>query len=253
MKISVITPSVRPEGLEIVARALQKQTFIDFEWIICTPNPLFDGGGPKPWAKDKYRWIQDDFKGGFWSLNRVYNKLFKEAKGKILVSWQDWIFAAPDALQKFVDKVEETNGIVSGVGDQYEKIGKFGKPEVKIWNDPRKRKDLGDFYEVYPNDIEWNFAAFPKKAVFDVGGMDQELDFRGFGGDQLQIMERIDTVGYKSYLDQTNESFTIRHDRSKHGGQKNWDSKHVLFNGEYDKRKKELTDVGEWPILSYLK
>lgn len=246
-KVSVLTPTVRPEGLDIVHKALQQQTFKDFEWLIGAKSAC-------PINKDDFSttWVADDFEGGFWTLNRIYNKLFKEAKGEIIVSWQDWIWAAPDALQKFVDDIKETNGgIISGVGDQYEKVNKWGRPEVKVWSDPRKNNN-GSLYECYPNDIEWNFAAFPKSAIFRVGGMDEGLDFLGFGGDQLQVGERFDAVRLKTYLDQTQESFTIRHDRSKHGGQANWDSNHVLFNGKYDKRKLELIQAGKWPVLDYI-
>lgn len=256
MKVSVITPTVRLDGLDIVEKALSKQTFKDFEWLQCYKfDPEYDDIKICQEKKDEIEKmvLNDNFDGGFWTLNRAYNKLFKEARGKIIVTWQDWIWAPPDALQKFVDAVEETGGgIVSGVGDQYERINKWGKPEVKIWSDPRKNGS-GSLYECYPNDVEWNFAAFPKEYIFNIGGMDEGLDFLGFGGDQLQVGERFDAMGYKSYLDQTNESFTIRHDRSKHGGQSNWDNNHVLFNGKYDERKRELISTGKWPKLDYLK
>lgn len=243
MKVSVITPTVRKDGLELVKNSLNGQLYSDFEWLV---GSSFDP------ELEEATWIRDDFIGGFWTLNRIYNKLFAHATGDIIVSWQDWIWAAPDALKKFVEDVEETNGgIISGVGDQYERLNKWGRPEVKIWSDPRKNGN-GNLYECYPNDVEWNFAAFPRKAILEVGGMDEQLDFLGFGGDQLQVGERFDALHYKSYLDQSLESFTIRHDRSKHGGQTNWDDKHVLFNGQYDKRKAELISEGKWPVLNYL-
>lgn len=245
MKVSILTPTVRNEGLDILNRAISNQLFTDYEWLV--------GSSDKP-QYEKATWVKDDFTGGFWTLNRIYNRLFSQAKGDIIVTWQDWIWANPNAIGQFVDAVEATSGgIVSGVGDQYERTNKWGRPEVKIWSDPRKTDQHGSFYECYPNDVEWNFAAFPKEAIFKVGGMDEELDFLGFGGDQLQVGERWDAMGYHSFLDQTNESFTIRHDRSKHGGQDNWDKNHVLFNGKYDKRKAELISEGKWPILDYLK
>lgn len=242
-KVSVITPSIRPKGLEIVKNALKKQTFKDFEWLICS---VFDPGIPEA------KWIPDNFTGGFWSLNRAYNSLFKFSSGDIIVTWQDWIFANPDALEKFVDNVEKTNGVVSGVGDQYERVNKWGKPEIKIWSDPRKTDKYGSFYEVNSNDAEWNFCAFPKQAIIAVGGMDEQLDFLGYGGDQLQASERMDQLGIKFYLDQTNESCTVRHNRGDFGGQDAWDKAHVLFNGKYDQRKRELIQSGQWPKISYL-
>lgn len=245
MKISVITPTVRKNGIPIIASSLRKQTFRDFEWLIgCNFNP---GELSVP-----YTLVLDDFRDGYWSLNRIYNKLFRAASGELIVSWQDWIYANPDGLEKFWTNYEETKGVISGVGDQYESTDKFNRPQIKIWSDPRKTNRFGSFYECYPNDCEWNYAAIPKAAIMAVGGMDEELDFKGFGGDQLQACARMDDAGFKFYIDQTNESFTIRHGREIAGGEDNWNAHHVLFNGEYDKRIAELKKEGRWPDVKYL-
>lgn len=248
-KISVITPSIREEGLEIVRKALEGQTFKDFEWLIGTPFDI-----SKKYSKVNLKWIEDDFEFGFWTLNRIYNKLFKEAKGELIVTLQDWIWVMPDGLEKFWDNYNAMGRktLISGVGDQYESIDKFGRPQIKVWSDPRKTLKHGSFYECMPNDVEWNWAAIPVEALYKIGGMDEELDFIGFGGDQYQVGERLHELGYKSYLDQTNESFTIRHTRKDYGGQQYWDDNHVLLNGRYDKRKKILISEGRWPILNYL-
>ena len=250
IKISVVTPSIRKDGLDIVKKALEAQSFKDFEWVVCSPFNL-----PKDFADLNFKWIEDEAEFGFWGLNRSYNRLFKEAEGELVVSLQDWIYVNQDGLQKFWDNYQAVGprALISGVGDQYAGLDKWGKPEIKIWSDPRKRLDYGSFYECHSNDLEWNWASIPREAMFEIGGADEELDMRGFGGDQLQICERLDILGYKFYLDQTNESYTIRHDRSDYNGQDNWDSNHVLFNGEYDKRKLELIEKGEWPVLHYLK
>lgn len=240
MKISVITPSVRPDGLSIIAKALRQQEFTDYEWLV--------GSVFEPNEKEA-RWIKDEFKGGFWTLNRIYNKLFAEAKGELIVSWQDYISANPDGLQKFWDNYKKTNALISGVGDQYQELNKYGKPTIKIWSDPRRTTVYGSFYESLWNDCEWNYAAIPRKLFWDVGGMDEALDFKGYGGDQLQTCERLNDFGAHFFLDQTNESFTLRHNRDAHGGQENWDGNHVLFNGEYQKRKETLKEAGQWPVL----
>lgn len=243
--ISIITPSVRKEGLDIVAKSIQKQTHEDWEWLI---GSSFD---PEiPWAT----WVKDDFEGGFWTLNRIYNKLFQEAKGDIIVSLQDHIYIPPMGLESFYDSfiALQGKGLVSGVGDQYKSLDALGKPTDKIWNDPRKSKEQhpGSFYQCHWNDVEWNWAVMPKQAIIDVGGMDEGLDHLGYGGDQLQLMQRLNDLGnYSFWLDRTNESYTVRHDRSKHGGQENWDGHHVLFNGEYQKRKDQLIETNNWPVL----
>lgn len=243
MKISVITPTIRKEGLKLVWQALSNQDFEDWEWLICSK---FDPCIPIA------TWVKDDFEGGFWSLNRAYNKLFKEAKGELIVSWQDNIWVKPDGLQKFWDAYQETKGIISGVGDQYDQLDEYGKPTHKIWADPRKHNKFGTFYESVYSDAEWNWCAIPKQAILDIGGMDEELDLLGYGGDQLQICERLNEAGAHFYLDQSNESFTLRHDRSDFGGDKNWNENHVVLNGVYDIRLKHLKQTKQWPRLAYL-
>lgn len=249
LRISVVTPSVRPKGLYVVESGLNNQTFTDFEWLVCAPD--IERGH----VKVSPVFLQDEFEGGFWSLNRAYNELIKHAKGELIVTLQDWIYVNPEGLQKFWDDYEATGkqALISGVGDQYESVDKYNKPQIKIWSDPRKTDKYGSFYECNPNDAEWNWCAIPKKAFYDIGGMDEGLDFLGYGGDQLQAGERMDEMGYKFYLDQTNESYTIRHNRDDFGGQENWDKNHVLFNGKYDNRIRELKETGKWPVLDYLK
>lgn len=245
MKISVLTPTIRKEGLEIVRQALAKQTLKDFEWLI---GSKFDPEIPEA------TWVKDDFEGGFWTLNRIYNKLFKQAKGELLVSLQDWIWIKPNGLEVFWDDYIATDGnsLITGVGDQYAQVNEFGKPIVKIWSDPRRTTKYGSFYEVNFNDIEYNWAALPKQLVFKAGGADEELDFLGLGAEIFSIGDRLNDSGYTFYIDQTNESFTVRHGRDEFGGQEEWDKKNSFFNGNYIARKKELIAKGIWPTLNYL-
>jgi len=245
MKVTIVTPTIRKEGLAIVRQAISKQEFRDFEWLIGSP---FDP------EIEEATWVKDDFTEGFWTLNRIYNKLFRRAQGELIVSWQDWIWTKPDGLGKFWRNYETTDkkAIITGVGDQYERLNKWGKPEVKVWSDPRKTTKNGTFYECYPNDAEWNWCAIPLKAIQEAGGMDEKLDSLGYGGDQLQICQRMDELGWRFFLDQTNESFTLRHGRDDFGGQDSWDAHHVLFNGRYDQRIAELKRAKRWPCIGVL-
>lgn len=218
--ISVITPSVRPEGLKLVEKALKRQTFTDYEWLI----------------NDKR------YKGGVWGLNRAYNALILQAKGELLVSWQDYTFGLPDALSRFWNcYYDNPQSIVSGVGNKY----KDESWAVKTWQDPRQRVDQGSFYECYPWDVEANFCAIPKQALLDVGGFDEEMD-EWFGMDARGVLERIDLMGgYKFYLDQANESFSLEHDRPQ-----GWDE-HNLVNNWWQWKQQNL-DSKRYPILQYL-
>lgn len=243
MKVTIVTPTVRKDGLDVVRKALQNQAHKEWEWLI---GSKFDPEIPEA------TWVKDTFEGGFWTLNRIYNELFRRSTCELIISWQDWIWVPPDGLDKFVSNYIKVPQVISGVGDQYERIGKYGKPEVKIWADPRKTTQYGSFYECNPHDAEWNWCALPKKAIYAVGGMDEGLDFLGYGGDQLSVVDRMDALGTLFYLDQTNESYTVRHGRETFGGQRAWDDNHVLFNGKYEEETRKLYEEGRWPNVGYL-
>lgn len=240
--ISILTPSIDKSRLAIVAKAIQNQTHEDWEWLI---GSKFDP------EIEFATWIKDDFEGGYWTLNRIYNRLFEQARGELVVSWQDNIYTPPASLEAFWDDyiATEASALISGVGDQYSEVDAFLRPTQKCWSDPRKTNKYGSFYECSWNDVEWNWAAIPKDLFWAVGGMDEQLDFLGYGGDQLQVCDRLNDFGARFYLNQANESYTYRHDRSAHGGQKEWDSNHVLFNGTYYRRRDDLVTSDNWPIL----
>lgn len=235
VKISVITPTVRPKGLDIVNKALKRQEFRDYEWLIGSPDKPRHVHG---------RWVPDEFELGYWTVNRIYNKLIAEAKGELIVSWQDWTYAKPDALEKFWYHYQEhKNYFVSGVGNKYQS----DSWDVMTWKDSRERDDQGAFYPCYFNDIEGNFSAWPKKALYDVGGFDEKLDMMGYGMDVYGMLERVNALGtYDFYLDQTNKSYSLEHERVD-----DWEFHNLLYGG-YKNRTIELQKAGTWPKLSYL-
>lgn len=208
--ITVITPSVRPKGIELVARALKRQTFRDFEWIVEKPE-----GKPK---------------GLYWTIYRDYNRAVRKAKGELIVSWQDYTYADPQALEKFWTHYQnEPKTIVTGVGNKYEDE----EWTVQTWQDPRERDDQGSFYGCYYNDIEWNFCSIPKKAILEVGGFDERLDkYSSLCG--LDVLDRLNIKGGWDFkIDQTNKSYSLEHGRLP-----GWEE-NSPFNGAYDKIRKE--------------
>lgn len=240
MEISIVTPTIRNAGLYLIKKALDRQTFTNFEWIICSPDK------PKILEECAFdvTWLEDDFTGGVWTLNRAYNYMIKQARGELLVSWQDYTFAKPDGLQKFWDCYQAyPDALVSGVGNKYS-----DESWTSItWKDPRQRSDFGSFYETEFHNIEWNWCSCPKEAMYTVGGFDEGADALYFGMDGYGVNERLDLLGYKFYLDQSNESFSLGHGRVE-----GWDENNGI-NGKYTQRKRELFDKREFPVLNYLK
>ena len=80
-KITVITASVRKEGIPIVQKHLRTQTFKDFEHII--------------------QGREGSMEGNYWTLNQDMNIAIGKAKGELIVSIQDYTAFKPDALEKF--------------------------------------------------------------------------------------------------------------------------------------------------------
>lgn len=209
INISVITPSIRQKGLDLLDKSLKRQTFSSFEWLICSPE---DYGFGK-WIKDLGKNDND-----FYSLNKAYNLAIKKAKGELIISYQDMIEIKPDCLERFWEHYQNNKKIIVGaIGDQYLSFD----PPVRVWADTRRRTEFGSFYECVPDDVEYTLASIPKQAIYDAGGFDEYFDhFPAISEKELNW--RMDKLGYKFYLDQSIEYRAIKHPRLT----KDWDEKY---------------------------
>lgn len=237
--ISVITPTIRPEGLHLVEKSLKRQTHTDFEWIVIAPQEISVKG-----FKRIDVLLSDPPKTGnmVWTLNRAYNKAIRASHGDLIVSWQDFTSTEPEALERLQIHFDyDSQTIVSGVGDKFEKDDWIDK----VWVDPRRKTQTYrrcDFRQ-----IEWNFCSVPKRALYEIGGFDEKLDELGYGMDGYSVNERLNDSGWGFALDETLETKSVAHGRVK-----DWDEKN-LISGGYERRKNELHNLGTWPVVEYLK
>lgn len=224
-KITVITPTIRPEGLHLVNKALKRQTLIDFEWIIISPLTF-----TLPSECDVFVKEPEKEPGDVWTLNKAYNKALGQAKGDLIVSWQDWTYTEPQTLDKFwYHFTQEPKTVVTAVGNKYAD----DTWTVETWRDPRMRNDQGSFYPCFFNDIEFNLAGIPRGAFFAVGGFDEELD-KWYGMDGYSVVDRLNIIGgYDFKIDQTIKSYSLEHGRVS-----DWEEKNAL-HGPYDTRRKD--------------
>jgi len=231
-KISVITPTIRPEGLAIVQKALEEQDFEDFDWYV---GSTFK---PKSWAT----WVQDDFKGGVWTLNRIYNKLIKESQGELVVSWQDFTYGDSNILSTLWQRyLDNKKSLVSVLGNKY-----YDKTfMLESWFDPRIT--LNPFRETAFMDVEWNLCSCPRKALEEIGGFDSGMDMKFFGMDGFNVNQRLADLDYRFYVDGTVRSYSLMHGRVP-----NWEEKNGI-HGAYQKHIEERKQKDEWPVLRYLK
>ncbi len=229
-----MTLSNRWGGIDIMWANMKRQTEQDFELIFVDALWKEREKEVKEYINDprlKYIRQNDKPEGAYTNLAHADNQGFKACEGDIIVCVQDYIWIPHDSLEKFSFHISRLNNRaqITGVGHQYNKPSKedmidengkitvFKEPYTKrpdnvFWRDPRMRTDQGTFYECMPADIEYNYCAFPRKLVEDLGGMDEQFDFHGFAWDNVFMAVRGDMLGYKPYIDQTNICMGFNHD-----------------------------------------
>lgn len=207
--ISVISPSVRPGGLDIVLKCLERQTYKDWEWIVSTPyntprRAVQAGVTPK-----------GDY---FYSLNRDWNRCFRLAKGDLIVSIVDLLWFPPDVLEKLWFHYQtDPMKCIGALGNQYDELVN-GKPEHLVWSDPRYKEQM--FSQTEPLHFELCIASIPRKAIVDVGGMDEKWDEYAALSEK-ELCYRIEKLGYTFWFDQSIEYRAIKHERLN--GKEAWD------------------------------
>lgn len=182
IKISVITPSIRPEGLKELQRCLKMQTFTDFEWLVEI------GIGNKH------------------DLNEAFNRMIKRAKGELIVIYQDYIRIPPDGLEQFY-KAYEAN-----------KDTFFTAPVGKVSDDQFNGEPRWDWRAYEQAHMTWNmweidWGACPREALVKIGGFDEELD-KYWSSDNVNVGYRANMHGYKFACLINNKAIAYDHDKS---------------------------------------
>lgn len=245
-KISIITPSVRFEGLDIVRKSLEKQIFKDWEWIIVCPASVAIKLNPSHHAHQKIRMLAhnimvviepDKNEGDMYSLNKSWNEGFRMAHGELVISFVDMTWAPPDALENFWIHYENNpKAVIGGIGHQYEKVID-GKPEILIWQDPRAQTQYGSFWEINPIDMELCLTSIPKQAIIDIGGFDETFDQYAALSEKEACL-RMDKLGYKFFLDNTIEYRALTHPRLT----KDWDQRYEAGLKYFHQCIREIND-----------
>ncbi len=233
--ISVITPTVRPELMPMVAKCLRRQTYKDFEWLVCSP-PKFKEELEKV-IDIPFVFVEEPPKkeGDYYGLCKAMNALYKSSSGELIVEIVDGIWFSPDTLEKLWSHyIANPRACVTTVGNQYKKEID-GKYEELVWKDPRIRSDFGSFYEVPPSEMELCIASIPRQAIIECGGIDEEYD-KGAAVGEKEMCWRLDQLGYKFFIDQTIEYRAIQHPRLS----KDWDEKYKISSALFIKHMSEI-------------
>ena len=178
MKISVLTPSIRPAGLEILQKSLKNQSFKDFEWI------------------------QDIGLGDKHDLNQAWNRMLKRAKGELIVFYQDYIKIEPDGLQKFWDAYQANPKTMF--------TAPVGKSQNLNFTEPKwdwRQLKIGEIDYLH---CEMDWGACPIQALKEIGGFDEELD-NHWSMDNISVCKRADMLGWK-FMNIDNPAIAYDHD-----------------------------------------
>lgn len=158
--ISVVTPSIRCDGLIPVQESLAKQTFQDFEWLteIGIPERGHD-------------------------LNAAFNRMLRRAKGELIVFYEDWAKVEPDFLEKAWDLYKKNPNTL------------FTCPLGKTLDWKEVKYDFRNFAETIEWDMwEIDLAFAPLKILKEVGGFDEELD-KYWSFDNVNLAYRVLLTG----------------------------------------------------------
>lgn len=233
-RVTVLTCTARPGGIDIAWAGLKNQSFTDFEWLVVDELNDVRRGKIEEFCNDSRVKVHRSPRrraGVFWNLSRCLNYGVQKAEGELIVFLQDYIFIPTHGLERFVKQYDELkqqgDSIIAGVGHKYIvdslTVKNINAP-ISIFNEPF------DYYKHHLtihsrdprmknrglhlcNPLEWeaNWAVFPRKAAFDVGGFDEDFD-AGWGYDNVNFAERCFEAGYFSWLDENNESFSVSHE-----------------------------------------
>lgn len=271
-KLSVMNLTARYGGIDVLWANMLRQTEQDFELIICDALWKEREDEVKKYIDDDrlvYVRQNDTPPGAYSGLAHADNQGFASTRGKLIVSLQDYIWIPHNSLEKFWYAYQEKGDcLVGAVGHQYRTPGKkeiadpkgkitvfkkpfTGKPENQSWSDPRMRTDQGTFYETSPINWEMSYGSIPRKVIYELGGMDEEYDFHGFAYDNVNIAQRAEMLGYKTYLDQSHEYRAFDHDSWAMSRNKKKRSGDIA---KFHIDRMKATATGEFPLkLNYLK
>lgn len=188
MKISIVTPTIRPESLALMADALRVQTMPKAEW----------------------EWLVDINITGDHDLNASFNKLIKRSKGELIVFLEDYTKILPDGLERFWKAYQEHPDTLftAPLG----KTDKFGESIRWDWRDRKQSVDQVDYTNCSWNTCELDWGAIPRKILYDIGGFDERLD-QWWSCDNLSVGKRADVLGYKFLCVFSNPAVAIDHDK----------------------------------------
>lgn len=191
IKVSVLSPSIRPEGLKVIQECLKRQTMQNFEWLVEIGVP-----------------------GKGHDLNAAFNRMIRRSKGELLIFLEDYTKIMDDGLERFWKAYQEhpDTMFTSPLG----KVDNFGDKPRWDWRSYKQKETQKDYTDCLSRCWECDWACAPRKIFYDIGGFDEELD-KWWSGDNVSVGIRAELKGYKFKCLFTNPAVAWDHDaHTKH-------------------------------------
>lgn len=234
IKISVVTPAIRLDELELNRRSLLAQTFKEFEWIVCSPFEYLAEG------IDRFLWCPDVPKneGDFMGENKAYNELFKRVRGELVVTLNDSIWLQPNALEILWNLYQANKmSCVALMGNHYEKVID-GVGQNMTYEDVRVGQAQGDLTPTHITNFDACVSSIPAKAVKEVGSIDPIWDkYCCFG--IREFMYKVTKLGYQLFLT-TQSAFVAQKHAKLYDPNDEWNVKFEQGDALYHARGNSL-------------
>jgi glycosyltransferase involved in cell wall biosynthesis len=259
--LTVYTPTIRSGWWNLMAHALSKQTYKNFEWIIVDDFPE-----DRKHLADKYsnkyklniRYIRGEKHCRKYSLVRANNIAMREANGELLVFLQDFVIPPIDGLEKIVNiYLRHPNDLIAPVdiafmptqAPDFTKEDWFsGSTDIKgeiVYRNIRMKARVNN--SVNPFDFEQNYGAIPVSLVRELNGWWEALD-DGLGFDNTDIAMRAIKLGSVIQLDITNVAECLHHQSLLKDKEPFLPEARAYNESRYEKLF-TLTEKGELPLV----
>ena len=228
-KITVYTPTLRDGWWNVMSSNLAAQTHKNFEWIIVDAQAESREEVAQKYARDynlDIKYIHQPKTKRTYSLCNANNRAIELASGELFVFLQDFVLLTPTALEELLNVSRKHPGDFIAPVDNYfspkikpdltnkedwfngslDVIGEFMRKNIRVQN-----KGIREAEQI--TDFEQNFGAVPLSTLKHLNGYWEFFD-EALGWDDTEIIWRAKQLGYKLWIDDTNQCVCIDHHKT---------------------------------------
>jgi len=228
-KITVYTPTLRNGWWNVMASNLAAQTHKNFEWIIVDAQEKSRKEIAHKYAQDynlDIKYIHQPKTKRTYSLCNANNLAIEKASGELFVFLQDFVLLPPTSLEELLNVSRKHPGDFIAPVDSYfapkikpdlsneedwfngnlDVIGEFMRKNIRVQNRGiRLAESVTDF--------EQNYGAVPLSTLKHLNGYWEFFD-EALGWDDTEIIWRAKQLGYKLWIDDTNQCVCVDHHKT---------------------------------------